>query len=53
MIRYVRYAGGDFMNKKTRSLILLTLTAIIWGFAFIAQRVGGNSTGSLTYNAMR
>ena len=53
MIRYVRYAGGDFMNKKTRSLILLTLTAIIWGFAFIAQRVGGNSTGSLTYNAIR
>ena len=41
------------MNRKSRSLILLTLTAIIWGFAFVAQRVGGNSTGSLTYNAIR
>ncbi len=45
--------GGIYMNRKSRSLILLTLTAIIWGFAFVAQRVGGNSTGSLTYNAIR
>lgn len=41
------------MNKKFRSILLLFLTAIIWGFAFIAQRVGGNSTGCFTYNAIR
>ncbi len=41
------------MNTKTRSVFILFITAIIWGFAFVAQRVGGNSTGCFTYNAIR
>ena len=41
------------MNIRTRSLLMLILTAVIWGFAFVAQRIGGNSTGCLTYNAIR
>lgn len=41
------------MNKKARSIILLFITAIVWGFAFVAQRVGGNSVGSFTFNAFR
>lgn len=41
------------MNRKLRSVLLLFLTAMIWGFAFVAQRVGGNATGCFTYNALR
>lgn len=40
-------------DKKTRSTLLLLLTAVIWGAAFVAQSVGGESVGSLTFNGMR
>jgi len=33
--------------------ILLLLTASIWGFAFVAQRVGMDYVGPFTYNAVR
>lgn len=42
------------MNKK--ELIasgLLVLTAAIWGFAFVAQRVGSGYVGAFTYNGVR
>lgn len=39
--------------KKIRSTILLFLTAGIWGFAFVAQVVGGEHMGSMTFNALR
>ena len=32
---------------------LLLLTAMIWGFAFVAQRVGMRSIGPFTYNGVR
>ncbi len=32
---------------------LLVLTAMIWGFAFVAQRVGMNYVGPFTFNAVR
>ena len=32
---------------------LLLLTAIIWGFAFVAQRVGMDYVGPFTFNAIR
>lgn len=41
---------------NTRSLkadILLLITAIIWGAAFVAQRVGMDYVGPLTFNAVR
>lgn len=41
------------MNQKTKSIFLLVLTAMIWGFAFIAQRVGGSILGPFTYNGIR
>lgn len=41
------------MNQKTKSYFLLLLTAMIWGFAFIAQRVGGSILGAFTYNGTR
>ena len=33
-------------------MILLFIAAIVWGFAFVAQRVGGN-IGTYTFNAIR
>lgn len=33
--------------------LLLLLTAMIWGFAFVAQRVGMEYVGPFTYNAVR
>ncbi len=42
------------LNAKTfKAEILLLLTAIIWGFAFAAQRVGMDHVGPFTYNGVR
>jgi len=42
------------MTAKTlKSDALLLLTAAIWGFAFVAQRVGMEHVGPLTFNAVR
>lgn len=38
---------------KTGSDFLLLITAIIWGFAFVAQRAGMEFTGPFTFNACR
>lgn len=38
---------------RTGSDLLLLLTAIIWGFAFVAQRAGMEFTGPFTFNACR
>lgn len=36
-----------------RSDLLLLLTAAIWGFAFVAQRLGMEHVGPFTYNGLR
>jgi len=42
------------VNTRTlRADILLFTTAAIWGFAFVAQRVGMDHVGPLTFNAVR
>lgn len=43
------------MNRLTtlKSNALLVLTAAIWGFAFVAQRVGMAHLGPFTFNAVR
>lgn len=41
------------MKTKIKSTILLFLTAIIWGFAFVAQRVGAEYVGAFTFNGIR
>lgn len=41
------------MKTKIKSTILLFLTAIIWGFAFVAQRVGADFVGAFTFNGIR
>lgn len=42
------------MKTSAKSTIMLFMTAIIWGFAFVAQRVAAdNSLGSFTFNGTR
>lgn len=42
------------MNKsKLKSNIFLLMTAMIWGFAFVAQRVGADHVGAMTFNGVR
>ncbi|MCX6244035.1 MAG: DMT family transporter [Bacteroidetes bacterium] len=41
------------MSPKLRSDLLLFLAAIIWGFAFVAQRMGMDFVGPFTYNGVR
>lgn len=41
------------MKTKVKSTVLLFLTAIIWGFAFVAQRVGAEFLGAFTFNGIR
>lgn len=41
------------MNKQFRGSILLVLATIIWGAAFVSQRVGMNYVGPFTFQAVR
>lgn len=40
-------------SKRLKSNMLLLLTATIWGFAFVAQRVGSQYVGAFTFNGIR
>lgn len=40
-------------EKELKASILLLLAAFIWGFAFVAQRVGIKYIGSFTFNGIR
>lgn len=40
-------------KQQLTSNILLLITAIIWGFAFVAQRVGAQHIGAFTFNGIR
>ena len=39
--------------SKIRNSILLVITAMIWGIAFVAQSSGGNVVGAYSFNAIR
>ena len=41
------------MKTKITSILLLFLTAMIWGFAFVAQADGINYVGPFTLNGVR
>ncbi len=43
------------MEKKTtlKGLIFLIVTAVVWGFAFVAQTAGSDHVGSFLFNAIR
>lgn len=40
-------------TKQFKANCLLLLTAAIWGFAFVAQRIGGKYIGAFTFNSVR
>ena len=40
-------------QRELRSNFLLLITAAIWGFAFVAQRIGAQYVGSYTFNGVR
>lgn len=40
-------------NTKLSSNLFLFLAAAIWGFAFVAQRIGAQYVGSFTFNGVR
>lgn len=40
-------------EKQFKSNSLLLLAAAIWGFAFVAQRIGSEYVGSFTFNGVR
>ncbi len=41
------------MTRSYKSDFLLLLTAMIWGFAFVAQRAGMEHTGPFMFNTIR
>lgn len=41
------------MKKELKNSLLLILTALIWGTAFVAQREGGAEVGPYTFNCIR
>lgn len=41
------------LSPRLRSDLLLLLAAVIWGFAFVAQRTGMEHLGPYTFNAIR
>ena len=40
-------------NKRMLGNALLLLTALIWGTAFVSQRVGASTVEPITFNAAR
>lgn len=41
------------MSLTARANLLLVLTALIWGLGFVAQRLGADHMGALSFNAVR
>jgi drug/metabolite transporter (DMT)-like permease len=41
------------LSKERIASFYLLLTAVIWGFAFVAQRVGASQAGSFVFNGIR
>lgn len=41
------------MKNSLRATLMLLTTAIIWGFAFVAQVLGGDCVGAFTFNGCR
>ena len=40
-------------TKESRSNVLLLITSVIWGFAFVAQSLGSKYVGAFTFNGIR
>ena len=40
-------------NSQIKSSLLLLLASLVWGLAFVAQSVAGDSVGTFTFNGIR
>ena len=40
-------------KKQIRNSLLLVLTALVWGIAFVAQSTGGDAIGPYSFNSIR
>ena len=40
-------------KKQIRNSLLLVLTALVWGIAFVAQSTGGDAVGPYSFNSIR
>lgn len=40
-------------NLNIKNSLLLALTALVWGIAFVSQKSGGDAVGCFTFNAIR
>lgn len=40
-------------NINVKNSLLLALTALVWGIAFVSQKSGGDAVGCFTFNAIR
>lgn len=45
--------GKKNKYSQLKSLLLLLMTAAIWGFAFVAQKFGAQNLGNFTFNGIR
>lgn len=45
--------NNNLKNKSIQSDLLLLLAAVIWGFAFVAQKAGMEHIGPFTFNGIR
>ena len=43
----------DNHNTSIKGIVMLTITAIIWGAGFVAQFLGGVHLGSFSFTAIR
>ncbi|WP_228255141.1 DMT family transporter [Ornithinimicrobium avium] len=46
-------AASPDPTRRTRANLLLVLTSAIWGLGFVAQRLGADHMGALSFNAAR
>lgn len=51
--RPARLIEETMLTPRARAHLMLLLGAAIWGFAFVAQVVGAEHTGPLTFNGVR
>lgn len=49
----VGFTGRSIAGRRTRANALLLFASAIWGFAFVAQRVGASFVGPFSFNAVR
>lgn len=40
-------------SRQIRNSLILVLTALIWGVAFVAQSTGGDAAGPFSFNGIR